>query len=507
MVARSALLIVLGTLIAAPSASAAVLGPSTGVTAVRTGSEVDVTFTPGALAGSMLKAGRTVMMTCSVAPATSRLQFGGSDGSDGDDFDLADGTVGADGVAHLKLEPNVNDKLPGTLDYCEVDRVRHVSAHGSVTNIVARVSLTAAGATYVDETERAIALRHLLQKAHAATGYQAASALGAGIVALASPDATPPAGQVGYWTDGTHAAVVTLSAAGRRLLIQDLGGYVLRSNVLDEMDPLGFEDIGPADAAATGTSGAAAKSPDADQQRSPYTSDDPLSSADGIRATVSGRRATVRFTGRAAKTLRSLHGRRVAFVCAAAPQPTLLPSLLDAFKDGGDTAGVGAARVPAHGDAITATLTGGPGDVCFVVDDGTIVALAGGTAAGKRWTQDLGALTPLIGSDAFDFAAPGGRGYLPTAKVVAAGRRHGYVAMAGPDGAVPVGKVGVWTDGAKQAAVAATSPTGRRFLLADEGDGMARTNILSFYSSLFLNATFSLSPGTSSGSSSGTFEG
>lgn len=503
---RSVLSIASTTLIAgallAPAAGARVLGPSSGVTATRNGAQLDIAFTPGALAGSMLKAGRTVEVECDLAPPAAKLLLADEDNSDDSHIGgYGDGKVGADGVVHITLENDVNDNKPAALDYCQVDRIRHIGKNASTSNTVARVSLTPAGAVYVDESERAAALRRLLQKAHGATGYQPVAALGAGVVALDSSDATPPAGQTGYWTDGTHAAVVTLSAAGRRLLIQDMGGLVLRSDVFDQMDPLGLDDIDPSQISAA-ASGASSQddgsSPDADKKPTPYKANEPLQPADGVRATVRGRRATVRFTGRSAKTLRALRGRRVSVWCLPAPAPALWPSLVDELLHPSREAsgGVGVARVPARGDKITATLKGGAGDVCFVVDDRSAVATVGGTAAGKGWLEDVATISGTDGP--LGLAAPGGQSYLPTAKVVAAGKKQGLVAMSGPDGAVPPGRTGVWTDGARQAVVVLASPTGHRFVIADEGDGVGRTNVLSFYSSLFLSTAFALETGDTS---------
>ncbi|WP_196809251.1 hypothetical protein [Conexibacter woesei] len=519
---RSTLLTASTTLIAAaalvPSAGAKILGPSTGVSAVRTGSTVDVRFTPAALATSRLKAGRTVGLDCSVERPRSPLQLVDADSQDasGSDSDRTwgDGTVGADGVAHVKLLGNTPDNVPGAADTCDVERVHHVDAHNTDSTFVAEVPLTPAAVTRVDEAERAPALRRLLQRAHTATGYQPAATLGAGVVAMDAPDATPPAGLIGYWTDGTHAAAATLSAAGRRLVIQDLGGYVLATNVLNEMDPYGETDDIPADVAARLRSDVRTepKSPDADRTRSPFRSNTPLAPADGIRATVSGRRATVRFTGRAARTLRALRGRRVTIGCSAIPAPSLLPSFVDQALHAEGGAGVG--RVPAHGDAVTVTLKGGTGDVCSVIDDFHAVAFAGGTAAGKAWMQDLAALT-VFNSGAVDFAAPGGQAYRTTGQLVAAGRKLGYVAMSGPDGAVPVGRVGVWSDGARQAAMAVVSPSGHRMMAVDDGHGLYRTNLVSTISFLTLYVSFGQDDGTSSssgsgdssGSSSGSFSG
>ena len=51
------------------------------------------------------------------------------------------------------------------------------------------------------------------------------------IVALDGPDASPPAGKLGYWTDGVRSVSAVLTAAGRRLFI-DLERDVFRTNVL-----------------------------------------------------------------------------------------------------------------------------------------------------------------------------------------------------------------------------------------------------------------------------------
>jgi hypothetical protein len=513
---RSAFLIASATLTAGaalvPAAGATVLGPGSGVTAVRTGAEVDVTFTPAALATSRLKAGRTVSLECSVIAARSPLQLVAVDQDDEsgsmDDLTWGDAKVGADGVAHVRLLGNTPDNTPGAADSCDVERIRHITRTASTSSTVARVGLTPAGATYVDETARATALRRLLQKARGANGgYQPVAALGAGVVAIDSPDATPPAGQTGYWTDGTHAAVATLSAAGRRLVIEDAGNLVLRTNVLDEMDPYGETDDLPPEIATPAPSTAHARIPDADRKPSPYRSSTSLMPADGIRAAVRGHRATVRFTGRAARTFRALHGRRVLVVCQAVPAPTLLPNLIDEILRA-PVAVWGVARVPAHGATIAVTMRGETGDVCDVIDDEHEVAVAGGTAAGRVWMQDLAALMGFIGNgDGPKLAAPGGQSYRTTAQLVAAGRKDGYVAMSGPDGAVPVGRVGVWSDGARQAAIAVVSASGRRFVDADEGNGLLRTNFLSAVSYLFIGETFALGGTTTSSSSSGSVSG
>jgi hypothetical protein len=53
-----------------------------------------------------------------------------------------------------------------------------------------------------------------------------------GLVVLPSPSDTPPAGAIGYYSDGAkHAAAVTVSAAGKRLFFEVIGDAV-HTNVL-----------------------------------------------------------------------------------------------------------------------------------------------------------------------------------------------------------------------------------------------------------------------------------
>ena len=55
-----------------------------------------------------------------------------------------------------------------------------------------------------------------------------------GLVALSSPSGTPPAGKLGYYSDGAERAVVAvLSRSGRRLFIEGEPGGVVRTNVSD----------------------------------------------------------------------------------------------------------------------------------------------------------------------------------------------------------------------------------------------------------------------------------
>ena len=109
----------------------------------------------------------------------------------------------------------------------------------------ATVALTARGRTRVDEERRARELIGLVIFATSlspdARSWPTAARVLAmaerGVVALASPDASPPAGSLGYYSDGAQRAVVAvLSAAGRRLFI-DIAGDVTSTNVLEYLNP------------------------------------------------------------------------------------------------------------------------------------------------------------------------------------------------------------------------------------------------------------------------------
>lgn len=80
------------------------------------------------------------------------------------------------------------------------------------------------GAIVVDEQYRTYLMLTVL------SSEAARSALP--VVPLASPSDTPPAGSIGYYSDGgEHAAVVMLSDAGRRLFVEVNADDVLYTNV------------------------------------------------------------------------------------------------------------------------------------------------------------------------------------------------------------------------------------------------------------------------------------
>lgn len=146
-------------------------------------------------------------------------------------------------------------------DYCriwlparEVTR-RDVTTHYP-RRLIVSIPLSQKGAIYLDEHTKALGLRMLLIWARSGddlppTGPYRAPAnlvdrLGGvlrvpwfwpgrhPVVALTTPEQTPPAGALGYYSDAAeHAAAVTLSASGRRLFIEFEPDDVLHTNVVD----------------------------------------------------------------------------------------------------------------------------------------------------------------------------------------------------------------------------------------------------------------------------------
>jgi hypothetical protein len=136
------------------------------------------------------------------------------------------------------------------MDYCRVWLLaRTVRRHGQRQRIprrlVVSVPLTQTGAVFLDEESKARKLLRLVMAAglraddlkiggwpsYAQLLDGASQEAKKGIVQLATPDDTPPARTIGYYSDrADHLAVVMLSRAGRRLLIE-LDGDMLTTNL------------------------------------------------------------------------------------------------------------------------------------------------------------------------------------------------------------------------------------------------------------------------------------
>jgi hypothetical protein len=132
-------------------------------------------------------------------------------------------------------------------------------------------------------------------------------------------------------------------------------------------------------------------------------------------------------------------------------------------------------RVPRRGAILRATLRAGrPADLCSVSDDGTVVAAVALTAAGRDVFTDFGFASPFF--DNIGLAAKGATTYAPAATLAARDPER-LVALPGPEAFPPAGRrLGIWTSG-DRAVMSVTSTTGHRFAMADEGNGVLRSNV------------------------------
>jgi hypothetical protein len=142
------------------------------------------------------------------------------------------------------------------LDYCRISLpARKVTRRGQRVRLPRRVlvsiPLTQAGAVRLDEESKTVSIVKVLLLAQFAADqlnlstYPTPGQLLAYIqkpspkaarhfTLLAGPDATPPAGNVGYWSDGGQSlAVVVLSRTGRRLFLEFGPDRVLSTNVAE----------------------------------------------------------------------------------------------------------------------------------------------------------------------------------------------------------------------------------------------------------------------------------
>lgn len=143
------------------------------------------------------------------------------------------------------------------MDYCRVWLAARTVRRGGERRRRGRehivsIPLTQEGAVYLDEQFKALDLGVLLTvselgaAARNRTGFLSPAQLlqlvrdarprpPYALVALAAPSDTPPAGAVGYYSDGArHAAAVVLSASGKRLFLE-FNGDVLHTNIAEHL--------------------------------------------------------------------------------------------------------------------------------------------------------------------------------------------------------------------------------------------------------------------------------
>lgn len=224
-------------LVAAPSAAAQLpVGEADGVRILRDRQgAIVVKFTPRAANLWRRVAGRRVSVFCTNLPAP------------GSNHDVIAGG-GTTFRAPKRGRTLRTGDLTRGLDYCRVLLARRPRRP------LVSIPLTQTGAVYLDEQAKAVRLTTVLSLANLVaaeedlTGYPThaqlvgflaslrprpkGERLARGIVALANPAATPPAGKVGYYSDAIErVAVVVLSRSGRRLFVEFESGGVLRTNV------------------------------------------------------------------------------------------------------------------------------------------------------------------------------------------------------------------------------------------------------------------------------------
>jgi hypothetical protein len=234
-------LIAVLSLVTAPSARAQLpVGEADGVRILRQRGALVVMFTPRAEKLRRRVAGRLVSVMCTDVPPEMDSFGTFVINSGGGSYRMPKGG------RRLRTGDHTRH-----LDYCRVALVR--GRHRARDAIVA-VPLTQVGAVYLDEEEKAIELLQLLFLAGSAaerlelevyptypqlveflaarSDGTSAEKISGELVALSSPSDTPPAGKLGYYSDGAERTVVAVvSRSGRMLFIEGEPGGVLRTNV------------------------------------------------------------------------------------------------------------------------------------------------------------------------------------------------------------------------------------------------------------------------------------
>ena len=216
----------LPALLALPqTASAQVAGPDQGVTAAHGAHGIVIKFGKRAAKTYRRIAGRRIKVSCE---RVSRNADGYGYSVDG-------------GIEMTVRAPRKRGRIR-TFDRSRAD-ICVVRLRKAGDEVVAAAPLTARGRTFLDELGIASLISTVLDIGDDdGTPAPAADVVAQGngfIVALDAPDATPPHGKAGYWTDGVRVVVAGVTTAGRRLFIE-VERDVFRTNVLGYItsDPL-----------------------------------------------------------------------------------------------------------------------------------------------------------------------------------------------------------------------------------------------------------------------------
>ena len=319
-----------------------VVGPEQGVQASVSGTTVTVRFTGPAAAWGAARKHRKVWIECDAHPRPGLL-FTSRDGDDA----VAD-ALGRFASVRLSADGTSVQATLGSApgDACVVHAARDASLEASADRAYA--ALTPAGAAWIDERSHGLRLADVLYASQPRGVYRAAAdvvALAGGeVVALDDPNGTPPVGRIGYWSKGRAMSLVGASGAGRRLVLQDLGDGMLRTNVFEALlSWVPPEGISAAALAATRDASGTETDDDADAK---------YEAPEGVLTQVTGDHVTFRFTGKAARVYRRSAGRRVHAGCFTAPPPPLLGERAAFDAD----VSMRTVRVPAHGGTIRVTV-------------------------------------------------------------------------------------------------------------------------------------------------------
>jgi hypothetical protein len=226
---------VAAALLVTPSTAAAQLptGEADGVRVVREHGAIVVVFTAKAAKLYKQIAGKVVSVSC-----TEITEDGSNSG-------------GEKLRAPSHRRKLVTGDLTRGMDYCRVWlAARRVKRHGEPLligkRLIVSVPLTQQGAVFLDEeskTDEMVSVEVVAgivqerQKLPGVPTYaqliQEFPKIARAVVELAAPGDSPPAGKVGYYSDGQeHIATVIISASGRRLFIEAAADDVVSTNVL-----------------------------------------------------------------------------------------------------------------------------------------------------------------------------------------------------------------------------------------------------------------------------------
>jgi hypothetical protein len=207
----------LPALLALPqTASAQVAGPDQGVTAAHGAHGIVIKFGKRAAKTYRRIAGRRIRLSCETV--SRNTGYGAS----------VEG-----GMEMTVRAPRKRGRIP-TFDRSRAD-ICVIRLWKAGDEVVAAAPLTARGRTFLDELGVASILSTVLDigddNGTPAPAADVVARRNGFIVALDGPDASPPHGKAGYWTDGVRVVVAGVSAAGRRLFIE-VERDVIRTNVI-----------------------------------------------------------------------------------------------------------------------------------------------------------------------------------------------------------------------------------------------------------------------------------